>query len=210
MGDLLSNSLNPSPERHQTAYETSDFLLGGPSFNPQPVSRGVSNEIPETIQEESESRRESTVDSRRESLDKLRRLSLHTRQFETLVDIAQSSGSSEDSGNGVLSLNDDGSLNGQSESFYNETDCESADVDSAQGGLGSTDEQNARTMPNGQSNSLANNASVPVGNTMNKRNSGKVKPMKSDSFEKAVGFLLESTLKKQQQASIKRVKFDYV
>lgn len=190
-------------------------LLG--SFRPPPVTLGCSKEIPETIQEEAE--------SRRQSIDAMRKSSV-SRKFETLADIVQSSEESANS-NTLSSLNDDGTSTNTQNVNVSYSDIEMSDLnllgaDSAGYGQENRREKNpsgSMSRANSSSEGLINGgdtASIPSTDSMtsmnnvvgNVGNSSKVKPFKSDSFESAVGFLLESSLKKNQSG--KRVKFNYV
>jgi len=176
-------------------------LMGG--FRHPPVSRGCSNEIPETIEEESESRRESLAELRRESLEKMHKLSLH-KQFETLADIAQSS---EESANSFLINCDSVKPGGSSDADL--THVESDGVMCNRVDRHADIVRNASNMSLTDDNSLSESSMSMTSISNNTSGTRKVQPLKSDSFEKAVGFLLESTVKKNQQ-SRKRVNFNYV
>lgn len=198
---------SPTPEPKVNGAD----LLG--AFRPPPVTLGCTKEIPETIHEEAEHRRQSIDTKRKTSV---------SRKFETLADIVQSSEDSANS-NTLSSLNDDGtSTNTQNMNVsYSEIEMtEMSLLAGADSGVYEQDGKGERSQTGSlrnvnTSDSLTNggdNTSLPSTDSMNSMNnvgnSSKVKPLRGDSFESAVGFLLESSLKKNSQG--KRVKFNYV
>ena len=186
-------------------------ILG--SYRPPPVTAGCTKEIPETIHEESE--------SRRQSIDATKRKTSVQRRFETLADIVQSSEDSANS-NTLSSLNDDGNSSNTQNMNVSYSDIEMSEMNLL-GADSGVYEQDKRGFKNAASSSFTSmsdgltnggdNMSLPSTDSMtsvnNVGNSSKVQPLKGDSFESAVGFLLESSLKKNPQGG-KRVKFNYV
>lgn len=198
-----------SPTAEKKANGTD--LLG--SYRPPPVTLGCTKEIPETIHEEAE--------GRRLSMEAMRKTSI-TRKFETLADIVQSSEDSANS-NTFSSLNDDGmSTNTQNMNVsYSDIEMSEMNLLGADSGV---DEQDRRDDKSGGSSGCistndglingGDSVSLPSTDSMTSvnnvlGNSSRIKPAKGDSFESAVGFLLESSLKKNPQGG-KRVKFNYV
>lgn len=203
--DMTTSKVNE--QKNSVNNVGSDVLA---SYRPAPVTMGCTQDIPETIQEESESRRESMVDAtaRKSSLGK---------KIETLADIAQSS---EESGNSATLLSpwvDDNQNGAQNSSFcYSDSDLEVIEMEKIPVSLDVT-ANNVRPSFKIDNESSADNSCNDTMDEMNALQSNvmsgnsKVKPVQTDTLEKAIGFLLESNSRKRNKhQQLKRVKFNHL
>ncbi|XP_053399064.1 transient receptor potential-gamma protein-like [Mercenaria mercenaria] len=203
----VTNSLG-SEQKNNISSLGPDVLS---SFRPTPVSMGCSKDIPETIEEESESRRESMVDAniRRSSAGK---------KIETLADIAQSSEESSNSATLLSPWVEENKTGAQNSSFcYSDIDLDGLEMNSLPVNVCGSVKDDTQGFQK-ETCELETDISCQVVTedvsavqyNMVTGNS-KVKPAQSESLEKAIGFLLESKSKKNKtHAPVKRVKFNYV
>lgn len=202
--DMTSNTGNE--QKNNNVSGVGCDILG--SFRPTPVTMGCSQDIPETIHEESESRRESMVDAmaRKSSLGK---------KLETLADIAQSS---EESGNSSTLLSPwiEENQTGANNFSYNDSDLEALEMERVPVSLNVPGNNINQGVQNDITEAGDNSFSVDMDevdflqhNVMS--GNRRIKPVQSQSLEKAVGFLLESKAKKNNKRQpLKRVKFNHV
>lgn len=177
-------------------------------YRHSPVSMGCTQDIPETIQEESEGRRESLAATSNNMAS--------GSKIETLADIVQSSEESGNSNSLLTPFTEDNQAGSQNSSFcFSEselnllgTDCRPVWNNTAPFKMKQevTDCDFNRSADNRQTHSALGQNSVQN----NVSGNCKVTPAQPQSFEKAVGFLLESKTRKNRKRANPRVTFNYV
>ena len=168
------------------------------TYRPPSVTESCTNDIPETIIEEAETGLEGGV----------RRNSNVSRKIETIADIVQSSSESN------TSVSDGEvrkivSLSTEIQRWHNN---ENISITGSISGSRESQEGTRNKVNNEPEINLLGDENDPAfqnslnTNSVNSTNS-KVKPIQGQSFEKAVGFLLESKARRNPMV-VKRVKFN--
>lgn len=193
---------------HGISSGGSDILS---SFRPTPLSQGCKQDIPETITEESESRRESIVDAtvRKSSIGK---------KLETLADIVQSSEESGNSSTFISPWNDEIQSGAQNTSFcYSDSELDMLGMDCipvSKSIPGKVVEQEVfQNEVNGSGAADSCPVTIEGVNALQYSVMGnsKIKPVQTETIEKAIGFLLESQSRRNKpKQPVKRVKFNYI